>query len=374
MKQKRKTTITHSMIKLKFIPVFIVACLSFMACSEKAQTPNEDQGKINKTFLKNVKTSQAVLSDQTGELVLTGKVEYNPDKVVNYVPIVNGVVERTYFTLGDKVQNGQVLLDIKGSDLTSLQSEYIAAESEVKIAQREMQSAQSMYDDKMLSEKELMEARSQLAQAEASFSKAKSDISTLGINKGNGIFSIKSPMTGYIIDKQVSSGSPISADGDPIFVVANLDEVWVTMNIYASNLKAVKEGMEVEITTLSYPDEVFTGKIAALSQVFDPEEKVLKARVIMPNKELKFKPEMSVVVKLKSTLAANKIAIPTDAIIFDQNRSFVVVEDSKDNFQVREVELEGHHQNTTFIRSGLNEGENVVVKNQLLIYFGLNDK
>jgi len=146
------------------------------------------------------------------------------------------------------------------------------------------------------------------------------------------------------------------------------------MNIYASNLKAVKEGMEVEITTLSYPDEVFTGKIAALSQVFDPEEKVLKARVIMPNKELKFKPEMSVVVKLKSTLAANKIAIPTDAIIFDQNRSFVVVEDSKDNFQVREVELEGHHQNTTFIRSGLNEGENVVVKNQLLIYFGLNDK
>jgi cobalt-zinc-cadmium efflux system membrane fusion protein len=349
--------------------------LFLCSCSGK-KVENAENNGINKAFLENVKTEKVVLSNLEQGLLLSGKVEYDPDKIISYTPLISGIVEKTYFALGNKVQKGQALLDIRSSELSGLQSEQIALETELKIAQRELKTAQSMYDDNMFSERELLEAQGRVRQAQADLEKVKSDMTVMGTNKGNGIFSIKSPMSGYIVHKKASPGSTLSADGEPVFTVADLSTVWITVNVYASDLQFVSEGMNVEITTLSYPDEVFYGKINSLSQVFDPEEKVLKARIVMNNKDLKFKPEMSVMVKLKRVgtgHAPSLPSIPSDALIFDDNRYFVVVEDSPNEYKIREVSIYGQYNKTSYISSGLSEGENVVVKNQLLIYQGLKE-
>ena len=352
---------------------FSVILLIFHSCSGKGVESSEQQTEINSAFLSTIKTAKAVLSNQQEELILAGKVEYDPDKVINYVPLVSGIIDRSHFSLGDKVQKGQSLLDIRSSDLSSMQMEYISYESEVKVAEREMKTITEMFDDKMLSEKELLETQARLKQAQASFDKVKNDLIPYGQND-NGTFSIKAPMSGYIVDKKAAAGSPVSMDSDPLFVVADLSSVWIIANVYASNVQFVKEGMAVDITTLSYPDEIFPAKINRVSQVFDSEEKVLKARIVMPNNDLKLKPEMSVVARLKNEANEKTIAVPSDALIFDDNRYFVVIKNSQEDFQVREVKLQGHNGSTSYIRSGLLENEEVVINNQLLIYSGLNKK
>ncbi len=65
-------------------------------------------------------------------------------------------------------------------------------------------------------------------------------------------------------------------------------------NIYTSNIAEIKEGMPVNITTLSYPGKTFQGKVSVLSQVMDNDSKVLQARIVMPNKDLLLKPGMMV--------------------------------------------------------------------------------
>lgn len=358
----------------KYVLYLSIYALLLASCSHKEEANTANPNAMNPTFLSSVKTVKATLSNQEEELVLTGKVEYNPDRVIYYTSLVSGIVERSYFSLGDKVQKGQTLLDLRSADLSALQSEYINAETELKVAQRDLQSVKSLFEDGMLSEKDLLEAQVKLQQAEGVSAKAKADISTFGTNKGNGTFAIKSPIAGYIVDKKVSTGSTVSGDGDPLFVVADLSEVWVIANVYASNLQFVKEGMEVELTTLSYPNEVFKGKIASLSQVFDPEEKVLKARIVMPNQNMKLKPEMSAVIHLKNESHRRLVAIPSDALVFDNDRYFVVVERSTHDFEIKEVKLQGHNRATSYISSGIQEGEQVVVNNQLLIYTGLNEQ
>lgn len=350
---------------------FLIFFGFFVSCSpnEKQSEPTEKE-VINWKFPESVKTEKAVLSDQETELTLTGKVEYDPEKVIHYVPLVHGMVERTYFSLGDKVQKGQTLMDIRSLELSALLSESISLESELAVEQRNLQSVQGMYDDKMLSEKALLEAQSKFRQVQTACERAKNDLS-LYRHKDGGVFSILAPMSGYIVDKQVASGSPVSSEGNPLFTVADLSKVWITVNVYAGDLQHVQEGTPVKITALSYPNEMFDGKIDALSQVFDPEEKVLKARIVMPNVNLKFKPEMSVVIHLKNKAAGQQIAIPSDALIFDGNQYFVVVENTGKQFEAKEVTLNGHLDKTAYIHSGLSEGEKVVVKNQLLIYEGL---
>lgn len=353
--------------------IAVLQILLLTSCGNKADDSGNNKFGIKQAFLQNVKTTKAVLSTQEEELTLTGKVEYDPDKVINYVPMIGGIIDRSYFSLGDKVQKGQTLLDIRSTELSSLQSERVGLESEVKIAERELKTAKSMFEDNMLSEKELMEAQAKLSQAQAAYSKIQTDMSVFGSNKGSGTFSIKAPMSGYIVSKNASSGSTVSADSDPLFIIADLSTVWITANVYASNLLFVREGQEVKITTLSYPGEIFNGKINSLSQVFDPEEKVLKARIVMPNADLRLKPEMSAVIKLKNETHNKLISIPSEALVFDNDRYYVVVETAPDTFEAREVVLNGHHNNVTYITSGVSEGEDIVIKNQLLIYTGLKD-
>jgi len=358
--------------------IVALAAMFFFSCSENVSKQHvEKQGSATKetihpSFLQNIKTTEAKLSNREEELILTGKVEFDPDKTIHYVPLISGVVDRVYFSLGDKVQKGQPLIDIRSAELSALQSEYISMETEEKIAQRALTAAQTMYDDNMLSEKELMEAQGKLRQVQATLKKIKMDMAMFGVNKDNGSFSIKAPITGHIIDKKASSGATISSDSGPLFAVSDLGNVWISANIYPGSLLFVREGMDAEITALSYPDEIFHGKINSLSQVFDPEEKVLKARIVMKNTELKLKPEMVVAIKLKTETSKPFVSIPSDALIFDKNRYFVIVMESSKQFEIREVFLDGHHGKTSYLSKGLAEGEEIVIKNQLLLYSELN--
>ena len=361
---------------MKKINVLALGLVLLSACSggEKNNSEQSANEWSNPAFLKSIVTEKAYLTNQEQELTLAGKVEYDPDKVSVYAPLFNGVVDRTYFSLGDKVQKGQNMLDIRSAEFSALESERISLETEVKIAQRELKSSQDLFDDNMLSEKELLQAQGNLKQAQTSLSKVKHDIAVFGTSKGNGIFGVKAPMNGYVVTKNVSAGSTVSENSDTFFTIADLSTVWIVANVYARNIQYVKERMEVEISSLSYPDETFSGKINSVSQVFDSEEKVLKARIVMRNNELKFKPEMSLVVRIKNREQSKSIAVPSEALIFDNNLYFVVVRESDSDFSAKEVTLIGQHDNISYLGSGLNDGDNVVVKNQLLIYSGLKEK
>lgn len=356
--------------------IYILSVLALaLSCThvKENQSKTQEEAAINRSFFKHVKTVKAELKPQEEELTLAGKVEYDPDKIVNYVPLINGVVTKTYFSLGDQVKQGQVLANVRSLEVNSLHSEKSGLQSELEVARRELKSAESMYKDNMLSESELVEARAKVKQAEASLARVHTDMSVVGSN-GSGSSSIVSPMTGYIINKNITSGSTISPDAESIFTVADLSKVWVIANVYASNLQFVKVGMPVEMSSLSYPGEIFNGTIQSISQVFDSEERVLKARIVMENADLKFKPEMSMTIKLKNNTENTHVSIPVNALIFDDDKYYVIVEESKENFKVKEVQLQGHNEETAYILSGLSEGENVVVNNQLLIYSALKNK
>lgn len=357
---------------MKYQNIILLGSVAFLTftCAE-GEKKEQQEPQVKEAFLNKVQTIVAEFSNKDQELTLAGKVECDPEKTINYTSFINGIIDRTYFSLGDKVQKGQAMLDLRSTELSALQSEKISLETEEKIAERELRTAQSMYDDGMVSERDLFEAQGKLKQAQSALQKVKTDISVYGVQKSDGTFSVKAPISGYVIKKNASSGSTVSEGSDPLFTIANLNTIWILVNVYAGNLQFVHEGMEVEITSLSYPGEVFEAKISSIPQVFDSEEKVLKARIVMPNQDLKFKPEMSVLVKLKNNKETKCITIPTDALIFDDNRYFVVVEESAGKFTSKQVYLQGHNSTSSYISSGLNGGEKIVVKNQLLIYSGL---
>ena len=356
---------------MKYI-IFIITSIILFSCGRKTQESKPSEELFDPVFLKNIEICTVTVQNVEQQLKLTGKVDYDHDRLIHYVSLVSGTVVSTHFHLGDRVESGQTMAVVRSAELSEMEAERKSLEAEIKIFQRELESVQSMYQDNLASQKELLEAQGQLKQAEASLEKVRINLSLYGSSGVDGTFVIKSPISGFVVNKNVATGMQIAAESDPLFVVADISRVWIIANVYAGNLAFVKEGMPVDFKTLAYPDQVFHGKIDVLSQVFDPEEHVLKARIVMPNTDLRLKPEMAVDLTLRDSRETQMAVVPTKALIFDDNRYFVVKQ-TTDCFIIAEVTLHTQTGDTSYIETGLEAGEKIVVSDNLLIYSRLKE-
>ena len=186
-------------------------------------------------------------------------------------------------------------------------------------------------------------------------------------------------MSGFIVEKSASQGMELRSD-DPenLFTISNLDHVWVLANVYESDLANVKEGDQATITTLSYPDKVFHGRIDKIFNVLDPDSKTLKVRVTLENQSVGsanylLKPEMFANVNVTYAGHDKRVAIPAKAVVFDKNRNFVVLVNKNNQPLVREVEIYKSIGPKTYLTGGLAPGDRVVTTNTLLIYNALQN-
>ena len=299
---------------------------------------------------------------------LTGAIEPNPDKVVHFMSLVGGTITNTYFSLGDRVSKGQVLAKLKSTELSSLQAELAQLESSIEVAERRVRTLESMFDDGIAAHQHLLEGKNEVDILRSKHEKVRYNLNFYSVSPDNNTFQIKAPVGGIVTNKSIAVGTSISAESDPLFTISDLREVWALVNIYATDVQDIREGMDVNIKTLSYPDELFRGKIGAISHVYDTEARVLTARVILPNPDLKLKSGMLVDVLAVKVREKEVPAIPSDAVLFDDNQNFIVIHRSDCDMEIRPVSILTQSNGISYLSGGVNVNERFVSKNQLLIY------
>jgi len=310
----------------------------------------------------------------TEMIPLTGMITSHPDKVVHFVTLVDGVITKVFFSLGDAVRKGSVIAEIRSPELSALHAEGVSVRSQLRLAERHYAAVTSMYEDGVSSQRELLEAEGALQQLQAELERVESVMALYGASSTPGVFQIRAPVSGFVTEKRITAGMQVAAGGDPLFTLADLSEVWVLANVYAGSVTRVTQGLEVGIRTLSYPGEVFPGTISALSHVFDEHEKVLRARIVLNNPGYRLKPGMLAEIDVIRPAGNEAVAIPTDALIFDDNRNHVVVFHDACRMEVREVDLLLRRDDRTFLSRGVESGEQVVTRNQLLVYEELKNR
>lgn len=152
------------------------------------------------------------------------------------------------------------------------------------------------------------------------------------------------------------------------------DKVWVYADVYEYELSWIKEGLDVKVTSQSYPGEEFEGRVKAINPVLDPNTRSVKVRLEINNPEKKLKPEMFVDVFIRSDLG-KVLAVPKEAILDTGTRKIVWVAKSQGNFQAREIKtgpegiaLVDNQEVRVFpVLNGLNEGEQIVTKGNFLL-------
>jgi cobalt-zinc-cadmium efflux system membrane fusion protein len=147
----------------------------------------------------------------------------------------------------------------------------------------------------------------------------------------------------------------------------------VQANVYEANISKVHQGNEVEVTTISYPDKIFKGKINELTNVLDPTNRVMKMRIVLDNPGYILKPQMFATVTVNNTENEDAISIASSDLIFDNSQYYVLVYKSSKDVQIRSVEVLSINGSRAFLKSGVTPGETLIGSQALLLYGALNN-
>jgi cobalt-zinc-cadmium efflux system membrane fusion protein len=355
-------------ISMRYMLILFSVITGLSSCYQKTEQAARTQEQPKLVAMQDLTTYTASLEKVTQSIRLNGQIEYNPNQVVHYASLVNGIVIKTYFSLGDKVTKGQVLAELRSSELTDLNTQSKTLESQLKVAKRKLAVSESMFADRVSSEKDLFEAQSEVDILKSEIEKIQSNLSLYNASSEKGVFQIKAPVSGYVVENNISGGTQINGNDSNLFTISDLSDVWVTTNVYAVDLPFVQKGMGAVIKSKAYPGETFDGIISEISQVFDPQERVLKARIRMPNKDLKLKPGLTIEALVRKNLSETAIAIPLGALIFHNDENYILIQKEDKTLEPRKVTIDVQDNDRVFFKKGIEPGEKIVVKNQLLLF------
>ncbi len=248
--------------------------------------------------LMNIETSPAERKFVTAEIRMVGKVDYDETRLEYITAWVSGRLDRLYVDYtGIPVKKGDHMVYIYSPELLSAQEELLQA---IK-GQENIKNSQSQIIRDVTSG--TVDAAREKLRLLGLTSDQVSEIEKRGSASDH--VTIYSPASGIVIHKNAQEGMYVTT-GTRIYTVADLSNVWVKLDAYESDLSWLRNGQEVEFTTVSYPGEVFKGKISFIDPVLNSSTRTVKVRVDVPNKDGRLKPEMFVKAVVKADITAGE--------------------------------------------------------------------
>lgn len=326
---------------------------------------------ISRKMLEAAKLDTVHYQKVAGVFTVSGKVTVDDSKLIQVFPTLTGYATQIKVQLGDYVSKGQLLAVVHSGEIASYENQLSDAKSNLQVAQKHLKVENDLKNSQLATDKDVTDAQSEVSKAEAAIAQVQNLFQIYKKGAGS-TYEILAPISGYIIQKNINNGMAITSDNNQsLFTISEINDVWVVANIFETDIPKVKEGYKADITSISYPDSVFHGTIDKVYNFLDPVSKTMQARIKIENNHGLLKPEMFASVKIHYPGRDSLIAIPSSAIIFDNNTHYVLVRGGGDSLSVREVLPTTSQDNMTYIQTGLKAGEAVVTKDQLLLYNAL---
>lgn len=181
---------------------------------------------------------------------------------------------------------------------------------------------------------------------------------------------LRSPISGVITARNYDRGDLYSM-GQPIFTVQQITPVKLLVGISETDYTKVSKGDKVTVTADAFPGKEFVGSVIRLYPVMDATTHTFNVEVQIRNENRELRPGMyaRVMVNFGSN---NSIVLPDAAIVKQQGsgQRFVYVLDG-DTVNLSEVTLGNHFDDKYEVLSGVEEGQQVVVKGQAALKSGI---
>jgi len=176
-------------------------------------------------------------------------------------------------------------------------------------------------------------------------------------HKLSGQLNIRAPITGVIMDRMAEAGTRIDIHA-PIYRLANLDELWLEINIPQERIASVKIGDKVLIENTS---GAVTAEISLLGQSVNPENQTIHARAVIKGQQSAVRSGQQVNIQIIQATDSAAFKVPNVAIAQNEGSSFVFVRTTT-GFQAQTVKVLGKQGDESIISGDFTGAEQLAIQ------------
>ena len=192
--------------------------------------------------------------------------------------------------------------------------------------------------------------------------KAGDPLARIQSNESLQSYSVKAPIDGVILARDVQIG--MNTGEAPLFLIADLSQVWIELDVFDKDLDKVRAGQAVRIATLD--GEPIDAVIDWVSPLASHASQSVQARVVLDNGDGHLRPGQFV--RGSVTVAEHEVALAVRQSAIQQFRDFrVVFAKVGDTYEVRMLELGRRNTEWVEVTGGLKPGTEYVTGNSYLI-------
>ena len=291
---------------------------------------------------------------------------------VTIKPQVDGRIDKVFFTEGQHVKKGDVLIQIDprpfAIQLQSAQANLARDNANLKNAQLNEDRYKTLRSQNLIATQQLTDQEASVAQlrAQAQSDQAQIDSARLNLDWAH----IRSPIDGVIGVRLVDPGNIVhAADPNGLVVVTQLDPIAVFLTLPEDDLPAVSEAMAtgtltVEARSRDGDKPLGEGKLAVIDNQINQQTATIRLKAIFDNPKQLLWPNQFVKARLKLTTRSNAIVVPAAVIQHGPQGTFAYVVAADSTAAVRPIVVDLIQGETAIITKGLSPGEQAVVEGQ----------
>ena len=278
-----------------------------------------------------------------------------------------GLVVKMNASVGDKVAKGELLGLVSSPDLLTLQGNYLKAVGALKLTSATYNRDKKLRKEGVISGRNEQEAFSLYNASVIDVNEAKQLLQFAGMTADDvkqldstgrlvSQISVKSPIAGRVIERMVVSGTRVDAMA-PLYRVANLDELWLEINIPQGYIDDVKIGDKVQVE-----NALAEAQINVLGQSVNPENQTILARAIIRENPSSVRVGQKVNIQHMQTSDAVTYFMPDSGIAHQEGKTYLFIKEKK-GFRVSQVNILGKQADGSVISGNLSGDETIAIDN-----------
>lgn len=304
-------------------------------------------------------------------LRVSGKVEFDEQRVARIGASVTGRVTEILAMPGQEIDRGTALARINSTELGQTQLAFLKARAANELAARAYDRAKILYKEDVIAKADLQRRQSE-AETSAAERRAMADqlrvlgmpqeqIEQLGKNGNvNSISTVVSSLDGTVVERKIVLGQVVQPS-DALYTVADLSEVWVTAQVpeQEASLLALEQPIRIDVPALA--NQKFEGKLVYIGELVSNETRTVPARTVLLNPDRTLKPGMLATL-LISGKAIDRPVVPASAVVREDGYDHVFIALGDNHYKLTVVKLGPETNGIRPVLSGLEPGTLIVTQ------------
>ena len=267
----------------------------------------------------------------------SGKIDVPPQNRAKVNTFMGGYVKSTTLLVGNKVTKGQALLTLQNTEFLDIQKDYMEVAEQLNFLKSEYDRQKTLYDEKITSQKNYLKAESEYRRAKAMHQSLRTKLVLLNINPRNvekGILTstitIFSPITGDIVIMNANVGMYV-APSDVILEIVDTDHLHLELAVFEKDILNVKIGQKIHFKVPEASKDIFNAEVHLVGKSIEGNDRTINIHGHLDD-AIKQKLLTGMFVEAEIIIDAKKgLAIPSEALVTENNKNFVLLLDNEKN-------------------------------------------